>query len=35
MVALQEHMDHMLAEAAEQHALAANHGGNVQACHPS
>ncbi|KAK9845845.1 hypothetical protein WJX81_004067 [Elliptochloris bilobata] len=28
--ALHEHMNQMLAEAAEQHALAANHGGNVE-----
>ena len=31
MEGLQTHMNHMLTEAAEQHALAANHGGNVQA----
>ena len=31
MEGLQAHMNHMLTEAAEQHALAANHGGNVQA----
>lgn len=31
MEGLQAHMNHMLVEAAEQHALAANHGGNVQA----
>ena len=31
MEGLQVHMNQMLQEAAEQHALAANHGGNVQA----